>query len=252
MSARHAATCSRRRRVGVQVALGQPHRADVHRVPPTSAGRAPRTSSVEPPPMSTTSTGGSSGVRRSRTAPSNDQGRLLVARQHLGSTPEPRRARRRGRRRRCAASRVAEVAQNRTPGDVVRRDQGGVLVDRRERARQRLVGEPAGRVDALAEPDHPRLAHAAPCRQVGDQQLDGVGAAVDRGDPGHGVTTTQGPSAHQSPSRSSTSSPSGFTPGPAASACAASTCRHLTRSGMPPAEMPSISGTSPSAARSAR
>ena len=41
------------------------------------------------------------------------------------------------------------------------------------------------------------------------------------------------------------SSPSGFTPGPAASECPTRTCRHLTRVGIPPAETPSISGTAP-------
>ena len=145
------------------------------------------------------------------------------------------------------ASRVAEVAQKRIRSTRVRGDERGVLVDRGERALQRLVGEPAGAVDALAEPDHPDLAleHRDRRGEVGDQQLDRVGAAVDRGDP---VMTldrsrlTQGPAAHQSPSRSSTSSPSGFTPRPWASAWPASTCRHLTRSGMPPAEMPAISG----------
>ena len=47
-------------------------------------------------------------------------------------------------------------------------------------------------------------------------------------------------------------SPMGFTPGPAARAWAARACRHLTRVGMPPAEIPSISGTSPNCARSRR
>ena len=37
-------------------------------------------------------------------------------------------------------------------------------------------------------------------------------------------------------SSASASSPSGFTPGPLASECAISTCRHFTRSGMPPPE----------------
>src|SRR5690242_21766760 len=63
---------------------------------------------------------------------------------------------------------------------------------------------------------------------------------------------TQGPSAHQGPTTAYTSSPNGLTPGPAASACARWTCRHFTRSGMPPAETPSISGTSPSAERRLR
>ena len=44
----------------------------------------------------------------------------------------------------------------------------------------------------------------------------------------------------------------GFTPGPAASAWPARACRHFTRVGIPPAEIPSISGTSPYTARSDR
>jgi hypothetical protein len=44
-----------RRRIGVQEALRQPHRADVEAVVPAHAVRPPATSSVEPPPMSTIS-----------------------------------------------------------------------------------------------------------------------------------------------------------------------------------------------------
>ena len=47
-------------------------------------------------------------------------------------------------------------------------------------------------------------------------------------------------------------SPIGLTPGPAARAWPASACRHFTRVGMPPAEMPAISSTSPNPARSRR
>ena len=90
-------------------------------------------------------------------------------------------------------------------------------------------------------------------RDVGDQQADGVGAAVDRGDP----VTAPGLSARARRADASRESPSGpaarragspplphaldravtdrVDPGPAASACPASACRHLTRSGIPPA-----------------
>ncbi|MFB9074303.1 hypothetical protein ACFFX0_25145 [Citricoccus parietis] len=81
---------------------------------------------------------------------------------------------------------------------------------------------------------------------------------------GTGAPGSQAP-AHQQVSavqssrmRPSASSPRGFTPGPAASEWPTRTCRHLTRSGMPPAEMPEISGTSsvpatrPTRSRSAR
>ena len=52
-----------------------------------------------------------------------------------------------------------------------------------------------------------------------------------------------------SPSAATTSSPRGFTPGPCARDWPASTCRHFTRVGMPPAEMPAISGTWPISSR---
>ena len=65
------------------------------------------------------------------------------------------------------------------------------------------------------------------------------------------AVVTQGPrSRHHSPSSASASSPNGLTPGPAASACATCTCRHLTRSGMPPALTSVPSGSI--ASRSAR
>ena len=175
---------------------------------------------------------------------------LLGARQHLGPDAQPRvhafaedvGVRGVTRRRRGAEA---------DPGDVVRVQDRGVLVDRGEHPHQCLVGQPAGRVDALAQPDDARLPHRH-LRQVADQQLDGVGAAVERRHlrPPHIRHRARPPT--RRPTASSTSSPRGFTPGPAASACAASTCRHFTRFGMPPAEMPSISGTSPRADRSAR
>ena len=45
----------------------------------------------------------------------------------------------------------------------------------------------------------------------------------------------QGPAAHHSPISATARSPIGLTPGPAARACPARACRHLTRSGIPPA-----------------
>ncbi len=151
------------RRVGAQVPLVQAHRADVHRdrgdVGPVAA--EPRTSSVEPPPMSTTSTGSAGACRRLRTAPSKASAASSSPETTSGSTPS-----------RCADPGDEDLGVLRVPAgrggaepdpvDVVRGDQGGVLVDGREGPLQRLVGEPAGRVDALAEPDHPHLAHARP------------------------------------------------------------------------------------------
>ena len=85
--------------------------------------------------------------------------------------------------------------------------------------------------------------------EVGDQQPQRVGAAVEGGDAGHARPPLRrrslrwsdrrtGQAAHHSPSSSSTSSPSGLTPRPWARDWPASTCRHFTRSGMPPAETP--------------
>ena len=71
-----------------------------------------------------------------------------------------------------------------------------------------------------------------------------VTRAAASGD-GSDSSATQEPDAHQSSSASSASSPSGLTPGPAAREWATRTCRHLTRVGMPPADTPAISATSP-------
>ena len=93
--------------------------------------------------------------------------------------------------------------------------------------------------------------------EVGDEQAQGVRPAVECRDPGHETPTASssaaepvhGPFDHHFGSSSSASSPKGLTPGPAASACATSACRHFTRVGIPPAEVAAISGTSPWAAR---
>ena len=62
----------------------------------------------------------------------------------------------------------------------------GVLGERAPGALDRFGGEAPGRVDALPEPDDPHLAvhigEAGRRDDVGDQQANGVGAAVDRGD----------------------------------------------------------------------
>ncbi len=213
----------------------------------------PRTSSVEPPPMSTTSTGEAGGVRRWRTAPSKVSAASSAPSTTSGSTPSRSRTPA-VKTSALAASRVAEVAQNRireggTPWAAISAAYSSSAAKARPAPRRRGVrcGRGPGRGAPCASPA-PRLG------QLADQQLDRVGAAVDGRDGlgdglgallSHGRSgETQGPAAHQSPSASSTSSPSGLTPGPWASAWPASTCRHLTRSGIPPAEMPSISGTS--------
>ena len=141
---------------------------------------APRISSVEPPPMSTTSTGSAGVVAQVPDRAVEGERGLLGAGQHLGRHAEP------GADRLDEDVGVLGVAGRRggaepEPVDVVLADQRGVLVERGEGARQRLVGQPAGRVDALAEPDDPGLADRD-VGQVADQQLDRVGAAVDGGD----------------------------------------------------------------------
>ena len=132
----------------------------------------------------------------------------------------------------------------------------GVIGQRRVGALERGLAEPPRLGHRLTEPDDAQFAMqlgelAAP--ELSDEQPQRVGTAVDACDDhwpsgaGHS-DGTQGPPAHQACRRSSTSSPTGLTPGPAASACASKACRHLTRVGMPPALTPSISGTSPSLA----
>ena len=62
---------------------------------------------------------------------------------------------------------------------------------------------------------------------------------------------THGPRDHHGPAASSASRPNGFVPG-AASSCATSACRHLTRSGIPPADwVPGGSGSTPASAAAA-
>ena len=92
---------------------------------------------------------------------------------------------------RFAASRVAEVATIRVRTAPEARDHRRVVGQRPPGAVQRMAGQPAGGVDALAEPDHPHLpVHVDQLRgavriagDVGDQQPDRIRAAVDGGDP---------------------------------------------------------------------
>ncbi len=149
-----------------------------------------------------------------------------------------------------AVLRVAR-RRRRDEADVLRAelaDRRGVAVARGERALERLGREPSGPVDALPEPHDLHLAvrstsvpvPASTSATSSRMELVPQSIAATR------VVTTRssrvhGPAAPQSGSSASASSPNGFTPGPAASAWPTSTCRHFTRSGMPPAVMPSIS-----------
>ena len=135
--------------------------------------------------------------------------------------------------------------------------QPGVVGECRAGPHQGVGRESTRGVDTLAEPDDAHLAMnvAEPAvGEIGDQQADGVGSAVDRGDPAMRAPAptvlSQMPAiAGSTASNASASSPKGLTPGPFASECAMTTCKHLTRSGMPPPEkvVPSDSTASRSA-----
>ena len=227
--------------------LVQPHRADVHRVArPRGAG--PRRGSAR------------SSRRRCRSpAPASAGGRAQVARPRRRRTaPPPRRRTRprarpraaRARRRRStsafAASRVAEVATNRTRGRP--RSARISAAYSSSAANVRASASSASRpVRSTSWPSRTiRISRdVAPSGSDADQQLDRCWCRsrsrrrVSR----HGRRRPGRPplaELRRAPRRRA-----GSRPRPCASDWAASTCRHLTRSGMPPAEMPSISGTSP-------
>ena len=248
MSATHAATSSA---VGGSPARMLCRCRSVSRTEPTSiettwvGARSPRMSSVEPPPMSTTNTGGAGGRASDRTAPSKASAASSSPDTTSGSMPS--RARTPATKTSALrASRVADVAQKRTRRGAVVADQHGVLVERGERPLQRSRRELARAVDALTEADHPHLADGD-LGQRADQQLDRVGAAVDGGDHRDGRCRAvaarppqpaarpprTGPRPTSPPSASSTSSPSGFTPGPWASDCAGQDVQALDPVGHP-------------------
>src|SRR5450756_1359954 len=116
----------------------------------------------------------------------------------------------------------------------------GVFAGLRHSAGHRLRSDDAGSVDAVAQAHnlHPTCEIGQRPRSrvnVSNQEPDRVRAAIDRADAGHGSPRgTQGPAAHQLPRASSASSPRGLTPGPTAREWPTSTCRHLTRRGIPP------------------
>ena len=204
--------------------------------------RSPRINSVEPPPMSITSTG-SGPSSTPLTAPANDSRASRSPLITSGTTPSRSRIPAKNSSR-FRASRAAEVA---TKSIVGRHsgvaDQLGVRLGGGEGPGQRVGVELAGRVDALAEPDDlgPPVELDQPAVAVGfgDQQPDRVGAAVDGRRPGfagtHGRRLPPGRSTGPERPDGHASSPSGLTPGPAARAWPARACRHFTRSGIPPA-----------------
>ena len=244
------------RRVGVEVALVEADGPDVHRhrlpvaaLPEHQLGRPAADVDDEH------RLGRHRDLRGDRAGV--DQRGLLVAGQHLRLDAQAtayalgedgRVARVAGRRRRAEADPLGR--------DAVVAEHPGELVDRREGALQRLVGQHARAVDPLPEAydaglaqrhvELPVVAHGA------DEELDRVGPAVDGRDGRLGV-------AHrvivQAALDARTRGPPVTEPvedlvaervdaAPQASDWPARTWRHLTRSGMPPALMPSISGTS--------
>ena len=127
------------------------------------------------------------------------------------------------------------------PGHAVRGDQRGVLVDRGEGPLQRLVREPPG-ARRRPGPVGPSASRARPRRgpESGTVPIRSLIVLVPQSIAA--TRTARTPTTHRAgpaPRRRA-----GCTPGPGPSDWPARTCRHFTRSGMPPAEIPSISGTS--------
>ena len=151
----------------------------------------PSTNSVLPPPRSTTRTWSLPG-RAARCWPRRRTGRL-PRRPEMTSGSTPSRSRtpstKTWRLPGVAAGGGGHKAHRLGP---VFADQGGVIRGGRERALQRFGSKLAGGVHALAEPHHAHLpdhvgefGRAVTAVDVGDQQADGVGTAVDGSDAGH-------------------------------------------------------------------
>ena len=222
-----------------------------------SRSTSPRTSSVEPPPMSTTSTGPQHGLVGERPH-QHREGQHQPALAPRTPPQEPPRAalghRVRGRRRRSRRQRAADVAQKRSRGSTwCERDEHRELLDRREQPLESLVGESAGAVDALPEltiRDSRTSSAASPVAgsRSAEQQLDGVRAAVERAATGR-VKAGPPPRPTRRPCGPPVAEPvehlvaQRVDAAALHDACAASTWERLTRVGIPPAEMPSISGT---------
>ena len=271
---RAAAICVGGRRVGVQVPLGHPHAADVDRPGRLDVGRSPQhelgraaadvDDEVRGPAAPT--------ARRSPVAPVKDNSRLLVAGDHLGATRgrRTRRAPRRRTRPGCAASRDAEVATKRTRSAPERRGTA-----RRTRGhRRRCAPSPPGRCRRCGR----RPARAARSPSGGRRRsarpswpTSATSSRIELVPQSMAATRAAMPSLTARCRPPSRRGPASGRIGRAGCRCpplvehlerlvaervdararrpsewATSTCRHLTRSGMPPAETPAISGTSPS------
>ncbi len=214
-SATNAATCAAVGGSGAGAARGgAPSRCPSSG--PPRAPRVPRISLVEPPPMSTTSTGS---AEASQVADRAVEGERRLLRAGHGAGLDAAAPGRRRRRRRRWSPRDAEVATNQTRSAARRGcGQTGVLLDGRERPGERLVGRP------VRSRSWPSRTISLADLHVGQSPISSLMVLVPQS-----IPATHGP-ASTTARRSSTSSPSGLAPRPCARACPASTCRHLTAS----------------------
>ena len=154
----------------------------------------PRMSSVEPPPMSRTSSGSGSGGRS----------RIVPAKLVRASSSPTRTSAFTPTRSRMPAEELLDVVgvaggrrgAEADLGDVELAHLLHVALDGREHPLQRRLGDVAGAVDALAETDHLHLAYdvaagAGRHVEVGHEQPQRVGAAVEGGDAGHEVSAVR-------------------------------------------------------------
>ena len=132
---------------------------------PTSSPR-PTTSSVEPPPMSMTTSARVARRALARRA-AEGQPRLLVAVDDPRVEAVVRRATRARKASPLAASRTALVSTATRPLGALLVDRPAVLGEGREHPRHRLVAQDAGLVEAVAEPRDlgPALELGQPCRR---------------------------------------------------------------------------------------
>ena len=214
-----------------------------------------RTNSVEPPPMSTTRNGAADGAASSSRSRRRRTAGLLRPDTTSGSTPSRSRTPSTKTRRGCSRRGSPRSRTKRTPLDAAAsRQRLGVLGSTRRRCAPAPRGAAAGAVDALAEPDdlHPRSRSTSDPRRVdvGDQQPDRVGAAVDRRDPRHASprrvgddARAVGPPLGQPVERLVAERVDARAGG---ERVGDEHVQALDPVGMPPAEMPAISGTSPS------
>jgi hypothetical protein len=170
-----------RRRVTRQEALGEPDRADVEGRRPLDVGA-----------LTDHQLGGAtadvdhhraSGFEAPCGTDERRQGLLLTA-EHLRTDAEDRLD---GSGEVVGVLGVPSGRRGAEPDPVCaqHRDQLGVLAGGLQGAVDRLGGQPPGRVDTLTETDDAQLAHELRFRavgDVGDEQADRVGAAVDRRD----------------------------------------------------------------------